>query len=84
MEIRHEHGYSADVESFFVTDGNRFRLAKSNDATLVLAEPCELPPGIEGELLIIVDGRANSQRIVLPEGVGQGQTSICYSVVAPF
>ncbi len=32
----------------------------------------------------IVDGRANSQRIVLPEGVGQGQTSISYSVVAPF
>ncbi len=56
MGIRHEYGYSADVEGFFVTDSKRFRLAKTNDATLVLAEPCELPPGIEGELLIIVDG----------------------------
>lgn len=84
MGIRHEYGYSADVEAFFVAAGACFRVAKTNGWAISLAESCELPPGIEGELLIIVDGNARSQRVVLPEGVEPGQTTVKYTVAAPF
>ena len=84
MGTRHEIGYSADVEAFFVTAGKRIRVAKTNGSALSLAESCELPPGTEGDLLIIVDGNARSQRVLLPEGVERGQTTVKYMVAAPF
>lgn len=59
-------------------------MAKTNGVTFVLAEPCELPPATEGELVIVVDGVSDSKRIVLPYGVALGQTSVRYDVVAPF
>ncbi|HVX60225.1 MAG TPA: hypothetical protein VHC19_06485 [Pirellulales bacterium] len=84
MGIRHEYGYSAEVEGFFVTKEKRIRLAKTNGSAFVLAEPCELPPGIEGDLLVIIDGNAHSQRVVLPNGVERGQTAVNYALAAPF
>ena len=84
MGIQREHGYSADVEGFFVVGTDRFRLAKSNGTRFVLAEPCEVPPGTEGDLLVIVDGRASSQRVVIKDGVIHGQISVGYDVLAPF
>jgi hypothetical protein len=82
MGTHYEYGYSADVEGFFVTAGERIRLAKTNGCTFVLAELCELPPGAEGDLLVIVDGKADSRRVMLPEGVAQGQTLVKYKVTA--
>ncbi|HZZ27009.1 MAG TPA: hypothetical protein VFE46_03300 [Pirellulales bacterium] len=85
MGIYHKDGYSAEVEGFFVvTKELRFRLAKSNGCTFVLAESCELPPGTEGDLLVIVDGKKDSRRVVLRKGVSIGQTTVEYEVVAPF
>jgi hypothetical protein len=84
MGTYHEYGYSAEVEGFFVIRGSRVRLAKTNGCTFVLAESCELPPGAEGELLTVVDGKANSRRVVLPDGVLSGQTLVKYLVAAPF
>lgn len=85
MGTHHEDGYSADVEGFLVVGGNtRIRLAKTNGCTVVLAEPCELAPRTEADLLVIVDGRANSRRVILPNGVVQGQTMVPYLVAAPF
>ncbi len=80
----HADGYSADVEGYFVVGDRRYRLAKTNDIRFVLAEPCELPPGIEGELLIIIDGNASSRMVTLPTGVAQGQIAVEYTVAAPF
>jgi hypothetical protein len=84
MGTQRKDGYSADVEGFFVAEGNRVRLAKSNGCSFVLAEPRELPAGIEGDLLVIVDGKANSRHVVLPKGAGRGQTIVEYKVLAPF
>ena len=84
MGIQHEHGYSAEVEGFLVIGGERVRLAKTNAHALVLAEPCELPPGAVGELLVIVDGKPDSRLITLPGGVCKGQTLVNYQVAAPF
>ncbi len=56
MGVHHKEGYSATVEGFFIVGGNRVRVAKSNGERFVLADPCEAPPGTEGELLVIVDG----------------------------
>ena len=84
MGSHHEHGYSADVEGFFVCRGTRIRLAKTNGCSFVLAETCELSPGTVGELLLIVDGRADSRLVTLPDGIAMGQTLVRYDVAAPF
>ena len=84
MGIHREHGYSASVEGFFVLQGTRIRLAKTNGCTFVLAERCELAPGTTGELLIIVDGQEDSKMVTLPEGAISGQTLVRYEVAAPF
>jgi len=84
MGTHHESGYSADVEGFFVYAGKRIRLAKTNGCAFVLAEPCELPPDSEGDLLVIVDGKSSSRRVVLPEGVQIGQTLVEYHMAVPF
>ena len=84
MGIRHESGYSADVEAFFVAAGQRIRVAKTSHVEISFADSCELPPGIEGDLLIIIDGNPSSQRVLLPEGVEPGQTTVKYEVAAPF
>jgi hypothetical protein len=84
MGIQHKDGYSADVEGFFVALGRRFRLAKSNGCTVVFAESCELPRGIEGDLLVVVDGKSDSRRVILPDGAVPGQLEVNYKVAAPF
>lgn len=84
MGIRHENGYSATVEGFFVLDGERIRLAKTNGRAFVVVESRNLPPGVEGDLVIIIDGVADSRRVVLPEGMIAGQSSVAYEVSVPF
>ncbi len=76
-------GYSATVEGFFVVAGQRFRIAKTNAREIVFAEECELAPNTEGELLIIIDGTANSKRISI-SGVALGRSDTEYQVLAPF
>lgn len=84
MGIHHENGYSAHVEGFFVIDGDRIRIAKSNDREFCVVEPRELPPGIEGDLLVIVDGSSHSRRVALPHGMQSGEQRVAYTVTAPF
>jgi hypothetical protein len=84
MGTMRENGYSATVEGFLVAGGTRYRLAKTNGVTLVLADACELPPATEAELLIIVDGQGDSKQIVLPDGVAAGQTCVRYEQTVPF
>lgn len=81
---RENGGYSAHVEGFLVLDGRRIRVAKTNGETITLAEACELPPGTEGDLLIIIDGDADSKRIELPDGVALGQRAVRYQHAVPF
>jgi hypothetical protein len=84
MGIHRNNGYSATVEGFFVVDGARIRLAKTNDHTFVVAESCELVPGTTGQLLVIVDGNQDSKLVTLPDGVLRGQTLVNYKIAAPF
>jgi hypothetical protein len=84
MGVHHKDGYSADVEGFLVVGDARFRLAKTNDRAFTLAEPCELPPGASGEILIIVDGDPSSQLVEMPSGICAGQSIVEYKVAAPF
>ncbi len=84
MGVHHENGYSATVEGFFVTAGERIRLAKSNESWFVVVQPRELPCGIEGELLVIVDGNSHSRRVRLPQGMRTDRFNTPYEVTAPF
>jgi hypothetical protein len=84
MGIARENGYSASIEGFLVVADSRYRLAKTNGVTFVLAEPCALPPASEGELSITVDGQTDSKLVVLPDGAMPGQPCVRYEVVAPF
>jgi hypothetical protein len=84
MGIHHKHGYSADVKGFFVCEHARIRLAKTNGCTFVVADPCELSPGTEGDLVIVVDGNTSSRRVVIDDGIMLGQKMVGYRVAAPF
>jgi hypothetical protein len=84
MGTHHAEGYSASVEGFFVVDGRRIRVAKTNEAFITLAERCELPAGTEGQLIVTVDGDSFSQTIRLPHGITIGQSTTDYTVAAPF
>ena len=84
MGINREHGYSATVEGFFVLDGERIRLAKTNGKQFVLAESRDLPAGATGELLVIVDGQKDSRLVTLPTGAIKGQALVDYRVSTPF
>jgi dTDP-4-dehydrorhamnose 3,5-epimerase-like enzyme len=84
MGMHRENGYSATVEGFFVLNGERIRLAKTNGRTFVVAEPCELTAGTTGQLVVIVDGEQNSKLVTLPDGVVRGQTLVHYTIAAPF
>ena len=81
---RADGGYSATVEGFFVVSGERKRLAKTNGSKFVLTEPCELAIGSTGDLLVIVDGKRDSERVMLPKGIANGQIVAEYTVIAPF
>ena len=78
---RDNGGYSASVEGYFVLNGERIRLAKTNDSTFVFAEPCEHAPGTTGDLVVIVDRKTDSKLVVLPKGLAGGQTVAEYSVL---
>ncbi|MCA9247540.1 MAG: hypothetical protein KDA42_10505 [Planctomycetales bacterium] len=85
MGIGHRDGYSASVEGFLYFERRpAVRLAKTNAHTLVLADRCELPPGAEGDLVIVVDGEETSRRVMLPEGIELGQRTANYITAAPF
>ncbi len=78
MGTYRENGYSASVEGFLVVGTARYRLAKTNAATLLLIDLCELAPQTQAELLIIVDGVEDLHAIVLPDGVALGQSLVPY------
>ena len=81
MGVHHQDGYSAAVEGFLVVGLDRFRLAKSNGQSFALAEPCDLQPGTEAELLVLIDGNATTRRVILPDGVVHGQVVVKYDAV---
>jgi len=84
MGIHHKDGYSADVEGYLVVNGARYRVAKTNAETFVLADPCEVPPGASAELLVIIDGISTADPIEIPAGILGGQRIVPYTVAAPF
>jgi hypothetical protein len=84
MGIQRENGYSATVEAFFVVGDQHIRLAKTGPDEITLVEPCELPPGTEGDLVIIVDGHRDSRMVVLDDGAIAGRHEVRYSVAVPF
>jgi hypothetical protein len=84
MGIQRENGYSASVEAFLVVGDQHIRLAKTGPDKVVLVEPCELAPGNEGELAIIVDGHSDSQTVILDDGAMSDRHEVRYSVLAPF
>jgi hypothetical protein len=84
MGFHRKDGYSASVEAYLVVQGVRYDVAKTSADEVVLAEPCELAPGCEAELVVIVDGHRNARAIVLDDGVSLGTHAARYSAAVPF
>ena len=82
--VREHNGYSAHIEGYLVVGNLRFRLALTNGVNFLLAEDCELEPGTNAELLVIIDGEADTRRIELPDGVALGQRRVRYQEAIPF
>ena len=79
MGVYREDGYSASVEGFLVFDCTKYRLAKTNGETFVLAESCRIPPRSAAILLVIVDGDEKEDRIFLPNGIACGDRVVKYT-----
>ena len=84
MGIQRENGYSASVEAFLIVADQHIRLAKTGPNKVTLVEPCELSPGTEGELVIVVDGHRDSRTVVLDDGAICGRQEVRYSAAVPF
>jgi len=84
MGIQRENGYSASVEAFLVIAQQQFTVAKTGRDTVTLVDPCEIAPGTEGELVMIVDGHRESRAVVLDDGGESGRREVRYSVAVPF
>jgi hypothetical protein len=84
MGIHREGGYSASIEAYLRVGEQRISVAKTGHDEVVVAEPCELPPGCEAELVVIVDGTKYSRTIVLDGGIARGESSARYSEAVPF
>jgi hypothetical protein len=84
MGIQRENGYSASVEAFLAVGDLLIRVARTSRDFLTLSQPCEFPPGTEGELVVSVDGHREARGITLNEGVAQGQRVVPYRVTVPF
>ena len=84
MGIQRENGYSATVEAFLIVGDQHIRLAKTGPEKVVLVEPCELAPGTEGQLVMIVDGYREARTVVLDEGADGERREVRYSVAVPF
>jgi hypothetical protein len=83
MGIQRENGYSASVEAFLVLGEQHISVAKTGRDTVTLVEPCDLPPGTEGELVMIVDGHRESRAVVLDDGANRERREVRYSVAVP-
>ncbi|HTU25433.1 MAG TPA: hypothetical protein VMF30_08555 [Pirellulales bacterium] len=84
MGVYREDGYSASVSGYLLVGSRTIQLAKTNGRTLVVAEQCDLAAGTVGQLLITVDGKSDCLSVELPDGIVAGQTTVRYSVIAPF
>jgi hypothetical protein len=84
MGIHREGGYSATVEAYLLVGEDRYPLAKTGHDEVVVAKPCELPPGCEAKLVVIVDGNKSARAIVLDAGIARGESSARYSEAVPF
>ncbi len=84
MGIYREGGYSASVEAYLLVGDNRYPIAKTGHDEVVVAEACELPPGCEAKLVVIVDGQKSSRAIVLDDGIRRGSLNARYSEAVPF
>jgi hypothetical protein len=84
MGIHRKDGYSATVEAYLLVQGVRYEVAKTSADEVVVAEPCDLAPGCEAELVVIVDGQRYSRAIVLDDGLARGRHEARYSAAVPF
>jgi hypothetical protein len=79
MGNRWKDGYSASVELYLLVGGERFRVAQVGPKSFVLKDDDALiPPGTEGYLVIIVDGRKKSYPILLHQGTTAGCEKVAY------
>ena len=70
--------YSATIEAYLLVGDVRYPIAKTSHVDVVVAEPCELPPGCKAELVMIVDGDKSSRAIILYEGATRDSLSAPY------
>jgi hypothetical protein len=69
MIARPPHDYSATVDLRLRVNGRILDVGQVGHKFLILAEPCEVPPGTEADLIVTVDGKETVQRVELHEGI---------------
>jgi hypothetical protein len=71
-------GYSSDVAGCLRVGERSFRIAQTGPNSFILRDPCELPPGTEGTIVISVDGDEREIHAFLQNGVAIGCSEVQY------
>jgi hypothetical protein len=53
-------------------------VAEASEYYLVLAEPAEVPPGTNAEIIIVFDGRESRRPIVLGQGISLDSRQVTF------
>lgn len=72
--------HSAIVILRLACNGQTYSLSHVGSEFVVAREPCTLPKGAEGDLLISIDGNERAVRVSFPDGVRAGERAV-YAVV---
>ncbi|HEX4146901.1 MAG TPA: hypothetical protein VHY91_25615 [Pirellulales bacterium] len=79
MGKRWKDGYSASVELYVLVGDKRFGVAQVGPSFFVLKDQeVAIPPGTDGRLVIIIDGREKSYPIFMQRGALAGCDEVAY------
>ncbi|HTU24804.1 MAG TPA: hypothetical protein VMF30_05375 [Pirellulales bacterium] len=72
-------GYSASVDLYLMIGDQHFGVGEVGPDALVLdRNDTAIPPGAQGDLVIVIDGEKTSQTIILPHGAPIGADEVAY------
>jgi hypothetical protein len=71
-------GYSSAVEMQLIVDGTPHPISHLWEDWFMLQEPCDIPPKITGEIIVIIDSKRFTYRVFLPHGASRSSTKINY------
>lgn len=65
MPVSHEDGFSSTVRIFLELNGETLVVAQVGESSLILREKCNITPGTEANVRIVVNGQQRTYPVIL-------------------